>query len=66
MKPTISHQWQDETIEAKTLWFRALPLDERMDMLCMFTDLILSVNPTIVEQRGAQSLTGRIQELSAA
>jgi hypothetical protein len=49
MNKQISHNWNDERIEAKVRWFRSLNLTERMDMLCMFTDMILSVNPELAE-----------------
>ena len=54
MKSTISHDWQDETPEAKARWFQSLSLDERMDMLCWFTDMVLSANPRIQEQNDAK------------
>jgi hypothetical protein len=51
MNATVSHDRNEETIEAKTLWFRSLTLEERMEMLCTFTDFVLTVNPGIVEQK---------------
>lgn len=65
MQLTISHDRNDETIESKTLWFRSLTLGERMDMLCAFTEMLLSTNPQIVEQRDAQPVEGRIRVLAA-
>jgi hypothetical protein len=67
MKPSssISHSRSDETIEAKARWFRSLSLSERMDMLCAFTDLALSVNPALQESKHAQPVAGRIQVLEA-
>ena len=62
----ISHDYQEETIEAKARWFQALPLAERMELLCLFTDLILTVNPHVVEQKDAQPLTGRVCVLTPA
>ncbi len=47
----ISHSFEDETPDAKALWFQSLPLEERMDMLCMFTDMIIEANPQIAEHR---------------
>ncbi|NJN96857.1 MAG: hypothetical protein HC875_23525 [Anaerolineales bacterium] len=61
---TISHNRQDETPETKALWFQSLSLSERMDLLCFFTDLILTNNPRIGEQKHAQSVTGRVRVLS--
>jgi hypothetical protein len=51
MNVTVSHDRIEETIEAKTLWFRSLTLDERMEILCAFTELLLSVNPRIAKQK---------------
>ena len=61
---SISHDRREETIEAKARWFRSLPMSERMDMLCSFTDLALSVNPALQERKHAQPVAGRIQILS--
>jgi hypothetical protein len=62
---TLSHDWQEETIEAKARWFQSLSLAERMDLLCWFTDLILTTNPRIMEQKDAQPIEGRIRVLTA-
>jgi hypothetical protein len=66
MNATVTHDRTEETIEAKTLWFRSLTLDERMEMLCAFTELLLMANPKIVEQRYAQPIEGRVLVLTAA
>ena len=60
MNLSVTHDRQEETIEAKTLWFRSLTLAERMDMLCAFTELLLLTNPKIVEQRDAEPVEGRV------
>ena len=62
---SVSHDPSEETIEAKTRWFRSLPLSERMDMLCWFTDLALSTTPSLQERKHAEPVAGRIQVLSA-
>jgi hypothetical protein len=62
----ISHDRQDETIEAKALWFQSLSLAERMELLCAFTELLLITNPKIVEQHDAQPTARRVRILSAA
>jgi len=46
---SVSHDRREETIEAKVRWFRSLPLADRMDLLCAFTDLALSVNPALAD-----------------
>ena len=66
MKLSITHDRKEETIEAKTLWFRSLTLAERMDMLCAFTELLLLTNPEIVEQRDVEPVEGRILVLTAS
>ena len=66
MKQTVSHDRQEETIEAKVRWFRSLSLAERMDMLCYFTDLALEVNPRLPDHKDAQQTKRRIQVLSTS
>ena len=61
----VTHNRGDESIEAKTRWFRSLPLSQRMDMMCYFTDLALTLQPTLRERKHAKPLAGRIQVLSA-
>jgi len=57
----LSTEREAESLEAKARWFQSLSLEERMDLLCEFTDLILSLKPDIVEQKGyAQPSSGRI------
>jgi hypothetical protein len=63
-KISISHDRQEETPEAKAIWFQSLTLQEREELLCEYTDLILSINPHIVDQKHAQPITGRICVLS--
>jgi len=41
-------------------------MEERMDMLCMFTDLALSVNPGLQEKERAQPAARRVRVVSAA
>ena len=64
MMEAISHDRHEETPEAKARWFQSLPLSERMELLCSFTDLVLSNNPEIVEQKDAQPIAGRVRVLS--
>jgi hypothetical protein len=60
----ISHDINDESIEAKVLWFHSLPISERMEMLCNFTDLALDLNPDLAGKKDAQSIKGRVRILS--
>jgi len=66
MERKISHSREEETPEAKARWFQSLSLDERMELLCSFTDLVLEVNPGILElKKNARPTSGRIRVLSA-
>ena len=60
---TISHDRSEETPEAKAYWFQSLPLSERMDMLCYFTDLILNCNPKIMDQK---KMLNRLRDVFAS
>lgn len=62
---SVSHDWTEETPEAKARWFRALDMADRMQILCDLTDLALSVNPSLAEGNRAQPTSGRIQVISA-
>ncbi len=62
----ISHNRKDESIESKVRWYRSLPLSERMELLCSYTDLVLTQNPKLQFKKNAQSVTGRIQILTKA
>ena len=66
MNSQISHDRNDDTIEAKVKWFRALTLSQRMDMRCTFTDFALELNPQLPDKKYAQQTKGRIQILTAA
>jgi len=66
MNLQISHDRNDETIEAKVKWFRTLNLSVRMDMLCAFTDFALELNPQLPDKKYDQQIKGRIRILSAA
>ncbi len=64
MDHSISHDRQEETAEAKARWFQTLTIQEREELLCEFTDMILDINPQILEQKNAQPVAGRICVLS--
>ncbi len=62
--PYVSHNRDEETMEAKARWFQSLSIEERMDYLCEVTNLILENNPRIAEAKDARSTTGRVRVLS--
>jgi hypothetical protein len=41
----VSHDRRDESPMAKARWFQALALEDRMELLCLFTDLALAADP---------------------
>jgi hypothetical protein len=45
MIESVSHSRSAETMEAKARWFQSLTMEERADLLCEFTDMILEINP---------------------
>lgn len=63
MIPQVTHDYKEETLEAKAIWFQSLPLSERMDLLCSFTDLALAINPRLADIKDAQQTGRRIQVL---
>ena len=66
MVMSVSHDLAEETPEGKARWFQSLSLSERMDLLCLFTDLVLENNPLIVERKDAEPIAGRVRVLSKA
>jgi hypothetical protein len=64
MSESISHSFADETIDAKARWFRTLTVEERMDILVAFTNLILENNPEIATKKHARPASDRIRVLS--
>lgn len=65
MRGAVSHNRKEETPEAKVQWFRSLSLEERMELLCAFTDLALTLNPRLADRKNAQQIKRGIQILSA-
>jgi hypothetical protein len=63
----VSHDRSDESALADARWFRSLTLEERMALLCEYTDLARSVQPDLASKRKhAQPTHGRIQAHSRA
>jgi hypothetical protein len=66
MEKKILHDFQAETIEAKTRWFRSLTTEERANNLVMFTEMALALNPKLGIKKNAQPVKGRVLVLSKA
>jgi hypothetical protein len=61
----ILHDRSEETPEAKARWFQSLSMSERMELLCSFVDLALTVNPQLADAHHAQPIKGRVRVLAA-
>ena len=57
---SISHDWQEETLEAKARWFQSLSPPERLDIFFSLMDLILEINPAVAESKDAEPVPGRV------
>ena len=66
MEKKVLYGFQAETIEEKTRWFRSLTVQERADILVMFTEMALALNPKLGLKRNAQPAKGRVLVLSKA
>ena len=64
MEEKILHDFQAETIEEKTRWFRSLTVEERADNLVMFTEMALALNPELGMGKDAEPAQGRVLVLS--
>jgi len=64
MNKIVTNDRTEESIEAKARWFQSLSLEERMDLLCDFTDMVLDNNPEIMEKKDAQPVEGRVLVLT--
>jgi hypothetical protein len=62
----FSHERSEETPESKARWYQSLTLDERMEIFDAVTDLALTANPRLPDQRHAQSTSGRIRVLESS
>jgi len=62
---SVSHDRRDETPEGKARWFQSLSMEDRMEMLCWFTDLALSANPSLQGGEDAEPTAGRVRVVSA-
>ena len=66
MEFTVSHDRQQEQLEAKAQWFQSLSLAERMEFLCSMTDLVLENNPQVLKRKYAQPTSGRVRILTGS
>ncbi len=64
MPGSVSHDLLEETIEAKARWFQSLSLEERMEVFCQLTNLVLENNPEIINSKDVRPASKRVRVLS--
>ena len=60
----VSHDFAEETIEAKARWFQSLTMEQRMEVFNSFMDLIFAANPHIADFKDAEQLKRGIPIIS--
>jgi hypothetical protein len=61
MQVAVSFDRAEESPEAKAQWFQSLSMQERMELLCAYTDLIFAVNPHIADTKDAEQTGDHIR-----
>ena len=51
MNPLISHDWNEDSLTEQARWFSSLSLEERMQLFDEFTEFLLSVNPSLLDNK---------------
>ena len=62
---SISHSRDEETSEAKVIWFRSLSLEERIEYLDFITEMALENRPDLMKKKHVEPISGRILVLTA-
>jgi hypothetical protein len=60
----ISHDRSEESLWAKAQWFQSLPIEERLELFDEMCEMILAVQPDIVEKKDATPVPGRVRVLT--
>lgn len=50
----VAHGFEQESPEAKARWFQSLTTQERMELFCDYTELVLTLNPRIADHKNAE------------
>ncbi|MGE5346954.1 MAG: hypothetical protein ACM3JH_13455 [Acidithiobacillales bacterium] len=64
MIPGVSHDREDESPEAKALWFQSLTVQERLELFDELTELALELNPELVNGSDAETPSQRLRVLT--
>lgn len=52
---SVIHGFENESMEAKTRWFKSLKMEERARIFCEYYRLVKTLNPKIAEVNHARS-----------
>jgi hypothetical protein len=62
--PSISHDLEDESFEAKALWFQSLTIEERLELFDEITEMALELNPDLANGTDAETPSERLRVLT--
>ena len=60
MQIGISHDREEETLEAKARWIQSLSMTERLDLLSDLSEFLVSIKPELAQRKHAQPIPGRV------
>ena len=63
MERGVTHLWSEESLDAKARWFAALSDTERMEVFCEYMDLLLELNPGLLDSHHAEPAAESVQIL---
>lgn len=56
-----SHEFREESLEAKIRWFHSLSMEERLEAFIAWMELLLSLNPELLERKKRQPPPGGLR-----
>ena len=59
----VSHDRNEESLEAKARWFQSLTMEQRMQVFAEYYDLAVTVNPELVKRDDVPAWATRVQIL---
>ena len=62
----ISHDRAEESLWHKAQWFQSLTLEERLEIFDEMCEMMLTLQPDIVEKKDATPVPGRVRVLTLA
>lgn len=66
MNPQVLVGREHESMEAKTRWFSALTLEQRMRVIADTTDLLVAINPNLLKKEYAEPARPGVQVIKGA